>query len=147
MSLRGLPLTNLDLKWNPQITDIGIQALRGLPLQFLDLNGALQITDEGLKGLLGMSLTFLDLGGCQQVTDLGLECIRVAPLTALNLTKCDAITDRGIVTLISQGMPLRKLRLGRDRGVPIGLRRKGIVVSWMAYPAVIRQFSSHPHGF
>lgn len=61
-SLRGLPLTSLDLQLCTALTDPDLVYLRGLPLMSLNLRGLCRITGDGLKylaGGLGMVARFL----------------------------------------------------------------------------------------
>lgn len=68
-ALKDMPLTELDLSWCTRVTDVGLVSLRGLPLTRLNLNGV-PVTREALFSFLNESTTLknFDFHGIESVS-------------------------------------------------------------------------------
>lgn len=110
-SLRGMPLTLLELDKYDLLSDAGLDALRGMPLTSLKIHSEEdvdRISDAGLDVLRGMPLTELSLKRWTSITDSGIEVLRGMQLTNLNL-EWVGILDEGMAVL--RLMPLTDLDL------------------------------------
>ena len=106
--LRGVRVVELVL-FHCKTTNAGLKSLRGLPLTSLDICGCDEITDAGLAHLRGLPLNVLHLFFCPNITDDGLAHICGLPLTSLRLVHSLRITDAGLAHLC--GLPLSHLHL------------------------------------
>ena len=122
--LRSLELLDFGSGWGvkpAQISDRGLEVLASLRLEklsSLNLSYNENIKDAGLEHVRKLrSLDTLVLGGCPNITDDGLSAIaRIRALTSLNLMGCDSITDDGLLSLVSL-RKLRHLNLDGFRGI------------------------------
>lgn len=97
-------LKSLNLSYNREIRDQGIEALSKLPkLHFLDLSFCSNITKKGFQALSSFKeLTHLDLSGLENLEDEDLKALSHLPhLTWLNLENCHQISDAGLKALSS----------------------------------------------
>lgn len=129
-SLKGLPVTGLDLGYLVKIEDLS--PLKGMQLTYLDLTGAELVAD--LSALIGMPLIWLKIGTNRNIKDLSalrsmkelreldltlfggvsdLAQLKGLRLTSLDLSYADNLSDLSPL----RGMPLEKLNLSRTSGL------------------------------
>lgn len=102
-TIAQLPLSELDLSFNNNITDAGIvHFAQNETLQIINLCGNRQITNNALISLKNCPLITLNLHACGFIDDEGLASIaQMEQLQSLQLYGCGKITPEGIMQLAS----------------------------------------------
>ncbi len=100
----GVPLVQLKLTYNKNLTDLG--AVSKMPLLSLILNKCERVTD--LSPLKGLPLQHLHIEGCPQINDI--SALRDMPLTTLVLNDVENIQDLSPLT----ELPLTSFSLNRN---------------------------------